>query len=35
MEMWLTMAVTILVIGLVALAGIWIENYWIRKHAHR
>lgn len=35
MEMLLTAAVTILIIGLVVLAGIGLENYLARRHAHR
>ena len=35
MEMVLMAALTIVVIGLLALAGIGIENYRSRKHAHR
>ena len=35
MEMFLMASVTILVIALLVLAGIGIENYLTRKHAHR
>ena len=35
MEMVLMAAVTLVVLGLLTLAGIGLENYYARKHAHR
>lgn len=35
MEMFLTVTMMLVVIGLLALAGIGIENYLLRKRAHR
>ena len=35
MEMVLMAAVTLVILGLLTLAGIGFENYRARKHAHR
>lgn len=35
MEMLLTASIMVLALAVLALAGIGIENYWLRKHAHR